>query len=636
MNNKRHWQKAVFSAFVIWTILLSSFSFPAQDIVTSEDFSGSSVFVFRKAKQTQVKASFSRNQGVRASQRSESRRKARRQANDTATAQRRRTPKIDPNTVAVKQTNNGKPTPPIKTESKEKTSISLAGAAETYLDNNQLESAIVYFQQAVELDPKNENARLGLSEAFTRKGNNAADKSDTLNAIKFYESAVKYNDKNVAAYVGLAEAYETNEADDRAIQNYEKALALDEKLTDVYAPLGLLYFQKGDIANADQYLSKAAALDPSNADVQYYLGLVRYKQNKNEEAIAAIKQSLKTNPDSAEAHYYLGETYDRLNRDQESLAEYNRAVQLDPNYVEAWFDLGVANYNRGRFEEAINAYKQVLKLKNDYGEAHANLADVYRQMAMKSKDQQKKRELYGLAGGEYSIAAVLIKNNPQDEAEIYSNWGFVLGRMENWDASIDRLNKANTLNPAASDYSNIGWAHLNSALLDKQNKRESEARTKLEKGKAALQKAVELNSKLSAAYVNLGMLSSELGEFQAAVNALQTALQLRGDYWVLDHELGYAYRQLNDLDNAVRYFRKTTELNENYADGWYNLGEAEYRRGNKKEAKEAYEKLKKLNPGLANRLDAILKGAVLTNPKNKLENKIKEKNPLKKIPGTPF
>lgn len=633
MINKRHWQKAVFSAFVIWAVLLSSFPFLAQDVVTSEDFSGSNVFVFRK-KASQAKAAFRSSVSVKSGQRSESRRRARSQANTVAVTQRRRTPKIDPNVVAVNRppkNNNNKPVV-INTATKEKTSIQLAGAAETFLDKNDLDNALDYFTIAVELDSNNVDAKMGLSEVYTRKGNAAADDSNYKEAVKNYEQAVKYNDKNSAAFVGLAEAYESNEMDGKAIENYEKAIALDSNLSEVYAPLGFLYFQKNDFENAEKNLTKAVTADPTNADVQYYLGLIRYKNKNYEQAVASFNQSLQSKPDSAETHYYLGESYDQLNRNQEALAEYNRAVQIDPNYVDAWFDLGVANFNHGRYEDAVNAYQKVLKLKNDYGEAHENLADVYRLMGMKSKDPDQKRKYYEQANGEYSIAAVFIKNDP----ELYSNWAFCLGRVEKWETSIDRLNTAVSISPAASDYSNIGWANLNSALLDKQKNKDAEATAKLEKGKAALQKAVELNPKLSAAYVNLGMTNTELGDFQAAVNALKTALDLRGDYWVLDHELGYAYRQLNDLANAVIYFKKTTELNPNYPDGFYNLGEAYYRMGNKKDAKKVQEQLQKLDPALAGRLDAIIKGAVLTNPKDKIQNKVNEKNPLNKIPKLPY
>jgi tetratricopeptide (TPR) repeat protein len=402
-----------------------------------------------------------------------------------------------------------------------------------------------------------------------------------------------------------------------------------------------LYYQKGEIAKSDEFLTKAVAANANDIDTQYYLGLIRYKQNRNDEAVVAFKKFLAVIPNSAEAHFYLGETFDRLSREPEAFAEYNEAVRLNPNYLEAWFDLGVANYNRGRYEEAVNAYKQVIRIKSDYGQAHANLADVYRQMAMDAKDQKKKREYFGLANGSYTLAELFLKGNNdldsiKQKAEFYSNWGFCLGQVEKWDNAVKRLNTAVELSPDASDYSNIGWAYQNAAVQDLKAKRDADARIKLEKGKDALQKSIALKPKFFPAFQNLGSVLLDLGDNQGAVNALKTAAELRKDFFPTILSLAIGYRGLNDLDNAAKQFRRVTELDGSFQRAWYNLSEIEYRRGNMKEARKAQDKLRALNPALADQLNVILSGAVFQGPQNKIENKIQEKNPLKKLPKLPF
>ncbi len=75
------------------------------------------------------------------------------------------------------------------------------------------------------------------------------------------------------------------------------------------------------------------------------------------------------------------------------------------------------------------------------------------------------------------------------------------------------------------------------------------------------------------------------------------------------NELGIAYRKLNDYDNAIKQFERAVALNDQYAIGYYNLGEAQYRRRNIKEAKKAHEKLKNLDKNLAKALEILLTGA---------------------------
>ncbi|HEX8736855.1 MAG TPA: tetratricopeptide repeat protein [Pyrinomonadaceae bacterium] len=612
MNNKKQWRKIALTIFVLWTLALQSIPARAQEIVGSEDISGgSSVFVFRQGKKTpQTKSAF-RNSSIKrnAVARNDSRRKVKAQIVAVNKNKPQRTKvKVDPNTVA-------KTTQQAKTAAqKEKASTVLTGAAETYLERKQTDLAIQYFRDAIALNPKNENARLGLSEALTAKGDETADRLSPQSAIVFYEEAVKLNDKNSAAFASLGEIYDDLNQNEKAIANYEKALQLSPELSELHAPLGILYLQKGEVALAENYLTKATASNGANdPETQYFKGLLYYKQNKNQEALAAFSSAIKAKPDYAEAYYYQGETYDRLDKDKEAIAAYKEAVRINPKFTEAWFDLGVAYYNRNRYEDAITAYKESLKLKSDNGEAHLNLANAFRQL-----------DRYAEANVEYAAAAQHIKG----DADMYSEWGFCLGKERKWNNAVARLDTAVAMRPDPVDYTNLGWAYYNAAQDDLRAKREPEAKAKLGKGRDALQKATVLNPKFDAAFLNLGITLTDLGDYNGAVQALTRATDLRKNWVSAINELGLAYRQLKDFDNAVKQFKKATEIDKKFAPGFYNLGESEYRRGNMKEAKKAQEKLKKLHPNLATQLDIVISGAVLTETKNQIQNRI----PKPKLP----
>ncbi|HEY0049903.1 MAG TPA: tetratricopeptide repeat protein [Pyrinomonadaceae bacterium] len=612
MNNKMQWRKIALTIFVLWTLIFQSIPVGAQEIVTSEDISGgSSVFVFRQGKKTaQTKSAF-RNTSVKrnAVARNESRRKVKAQIVAVNKTKPQRTKvKVDPKTVA-------KTTAQVKTTAqKEKASTALTGAAEVYLERNQIDSAIDYFRQALALNPKNENARLGLSEALTAKGDETSAKVNPQASLVFYEEAVKLNDKNAAAFASLGEIYDDSNQNEKAIANYEKALQLSPELSELHAPLGILYLQKGEVALAENYLSKATAVNGANdPETQYFKGLLYYKQNKNTEALAAFSGAIKAKPDYAEAYYYQGETYDRLDKDKEAINAYKEAVRINPKFTEAWFDLGVAYYNRNRYEDAITAYKETLKLKNDNGEAHLNLANAFRQL-----------DRYAEANGEYGLAAQFIKG----DADMYSEWGFCLGKERKWNKAVERLDTAVAMRPDPVDHTNLGWAYYNSAQDDLRAKREADAKVKLAKGRDSLQKATVLNPNFDAAFLNLGITLTDLGDYQGAVQALTRAGNLRKNWISAINELGLAYRQLNDFDNAVKQFKKATDIDKKFAAGFYNLGEAEYRRGNTKEARKAQEKLKKLNPNLATQLDIVVSGAVL----NRTQNEIKNRIPKPKLP----
>jgi tetratricopeptide (TPR) repeat protein len=253
--------------------------------------------------------------------------------------------------------------------------------------------------------------------------------------------------------------------------------------------------------------------------------------------------------------------------------------------------MGSINYNRGNYAEAVNNYKEVTRLKNDNWEGYSNLGDAYRKLGK-----------YGEAESVYRIAAQFIKN----DAELYSSYGFVLGAQSKWDGAITTLNSAVSKSPNVLDYTNLGWAYYNSAQTDLKANRQAEAVAKLKLGRDALQKAVALKPDFAPPYLNLGITLTDLGEYQASVEALKRGTELRKNWVYAINELGIAYRKLNDFENAAKQFQKTVEIDKNYASGYYNLGEAEVMRGNIKAAQSAHDKLKNLNPLYANNLRIMI------------------------------
>ncbi len=614
-------RRYLLTILVFSALLINSFPVRAQDIVSgSEDVtSGSSVFVFRQSRKApQARSSYKskttaqRNSG----QRNESRKKIQAQvAVNQKTKPRPRTTPVSPSPPA----NTNTP----KTASREQASKIFAGAGETFLDQNNLDKAIEYFKKAVELDPKNSAAKLGISDAYARKGDQTLESNKPETSFYYFEEAIKANPNNSAAHAGIGEAYDAIGSNDKALAAYEKAIGLDSTLTELYAPLGILYFQKGEIGKAEEYLIRIRAVRPDDPETEFFYGLILTKQNRNDEAIGAFRRSIAGNP-TAEAYLYLGEAYDRTDRDKEAIAQYQEAVKLNPRYAEAYYDLGVAYYNRERYPDAVAAYQEALRIKNDYADAHANLAETYRQLGTAERDAARKKDWFNKAIGSYSIATALVKNDP----ELYSAYGYTLGRLGRWTQATEALKKAVTPQSDAVDYSNLGWAYYNASVEDARLKQDAAAKQNLFDAKAALQKAVSLDNKFEAAYLNLGITQNDLGDFEAAIVALQTALKLRKNWTFALNELGIAFRKLNRLEEAVEQFKRATETDGNFAAAYYNLAESEYRRGKTKEAKKAQDKLRKLNPNLARQLDVIFSGAVL----NEVQNKVQQNNPLNKIP----
>ena len=88
-------------------------------------------------------------------------------------------------------------------------------------------------------------------------------------------------------------------------------------------------------------------------------------------------------------------------------------------------------------------------------------------------------ERYPEANAEYKIAAETIKN----DADLYSEWGFCLGKVNDWDKATARLEEARGMSRSAVDDTNVGWAYYNAAQADKAAKNDAESRPSSKKAR---------------------------------------------------------------------------------------------------------------------------------------------------------
>ncbi|MBA3353879.1 MAG: tetratricopeptide repeat protein, partial [Blastocatellia bacterium] len=226
----------------------------------------------------------------------------------------------------------------------------------------------------------------------------------------------------------------------------------------------------------------------------------------------------------------------------------------------------------------------------------------------------------------YNLATLFIERDPtysRDEAaDIYSKIGFVIAKQCEinikkflpcrWEVAVRALEKASTITENTVDMANLGWAYYNSAKRDISEKRPVEARVKLEKAKAALQKAAFSSPKfIEGPLLNLGMTLTDLGDYAGAADAFTRVIAKQPKWVFAMNELGIAYRKQDKFADASAAFRKATVTDDKYVIAYYNLAEAEFRSGNLAEAQKAYNKVKQLGRrDLAAQLQMISGGAL--------------------------
>ncbi len=133
--------------------------------------------------------------------------------------------------------------------------------------------------------------------------------------------------------------------------------------------------------------------------------------------------------------------------------------------------------------------------------------------------------------------------------------------------------------------------------------------TALNKGMKFLRHAVELHPRYVNGYLNLGLGSFKLGNTRDALyywkhaeNLYPNNPYLTNYYQVFYNDLlnkGYQMSQRGQLDSAIYILRHTMLLSKNNPEGYYNLGGAYYQKKQYNEAKYYWEECLKFNPNHA-------------------------------------
>ncbi|MDR1847592.1 MAG: tetratricopeptide repeat protein [Bacteroidales bacterium] len=243
--------------------------------------------------------------------------------------------------------------------------------------NKQYETAIDYYQQAIESKPDYAEAYLFLGKTYWIWYKKYEE------AIKFFQKAVDCKPDYAEAYCLMGQTYKIwDKLYDKEIECYQKAIACKPDFVDAYFHLGKAYENVKNDEFAMIYMKQAAQLGSKNAtrwlskvddgNIRPSIrsifdeGRNALKQKQYELALECFQKVITLKPDLAEAYFTLGSIYGIWRQDyKQALEYYQKAIELKPDYAEAYFNLGVAYGLTGNTQQGIDYMKQAAQLGNE-------------------------------------------------------------------------------------------------------------------------------------------------------------------------------------------------------------------------------------------------------------------------------
>lgn len=269
---------------------------------------------------------------------------------------------------------------------------------------------------------------------------------------------------------------------------------------------------KSDVTEAS--LRDAVAREPESFAANQHLGKLLADRGKSAEAVPYLLRASQLKPSDPEVHHLLGEAQEQLGNPLEAVREYQRAAELDPSEPNL-FDWGTELLTHRALEPATEVFTKGNRVF-----------------------PQSVRMLIALgvalyARGSYDQATQCLVEASDLAPDNPTPYVF-LGKMQSVETtpsegSSERLARFAQLQPdnALANYYYAVSLWKQSAKELKEQSADSPDKTELSaQVESLLLKAVHLDSKLSIAYLQLGILYSQRSDFARAISAYREAIEV--------------------------------------------------------------------------------------------------------------
>jgi tetratricopeptide (TPR) repeat protein len=285
------------------------------------------------------------------------------------------------------------------------------------------------------------------------------------------------------------------------------------------------------------------------------------KEKKFQTAIDLYSDIIDQQPKNAEAYARRGYAYSQARRDELTLQGYNTALEIDPENARAYAGraLYYASLRKPQQAQALRDAAKAIELSPAEADVYAIVGRAY----------------YWLE--EYEKALSLYEEALKRDAELtqaFSGKGLVYTVLGDYRQALENFDAALALFPDAALYNNR-------AVL-------SDLLGHYELAIENFQHAIELDPQFALGYANLGLAYINMWDFDEAEAHCQKSLKLDAYNCAAHYCLGRIYKASNDialLEQALRHYTQVLEYGCEYFDENYTANAYVFR-GQVKEALE--------------------------------------------------
>jgi len=242
-------------------------------------------------------------------------------------------------------------------------------------------------------------------EAYLRGVNAWNDRSSRSldTAVVHFRTAIEMEPIYPQAYAGLANAYVMlgysgyrpgNAMFPKAKGAAQRAIQLDSTVSEAYAALGMELTWERNFSAAEVAFQKAISLDPDYATAHQWYGILHFISGRAAEAVIETRRAAELDPLSLQIQNNYATFLSNSGERAAALSHYQKVVGEEPDSAwvrrNPWLLTNMAGVYaaNGRHSEALRFAEQAVKVLPGHPRALSALAGVYRSMGKREQSRQ--------------------------------------------------------------------------------------------------------------------------------------------------------------------------------------------------------------------------------------------------------
>lgn len=240
-----------------------------------------------------------------------------------------------------------------------------------YYRTGKIEPTLEHLQQAIRLDPANEQYYLDLGQVLAQ--NNAREA-----VVIVFEAARKALPDSFLIQSALGVAYLTIRNYEQAEQSFVDLIKIKPDYEMGYQLLAECYDITRDWENTAKTAARLRALNAKNSNGWYYgasaeFGIRRPNGESLQTAISLVRRAVELAPSDWRPRLLLGKLLAESHLDREAVVSLRRAIELRSGDPKTYYILGQTLKRLGRKQESAAAFKTYEKVRKNHAAQQRSL-----------------------------------------------------------------------------------------------------------------------------------------------------------------------------------------------------------------------------------------------------------------------